>query len=925
MHRSGTSAVTGALGRLGLALPPEDDLMAAGPANPEGFYESDSLVALDDELLRVRGGSWSAPPRHWEEGEAAEMARTWGQQAAATFEKVYGTEVPAVWKDPRACLLLPFWRAVLERPVAAVFVWRDPVAVARSLLRHQELPLALGLALWERYNREALAGMRGMAVCSVRYESVLADPPGWCRRVAAWLSEVAGEPAGGAWDVEGAAGFFSAALRRERSEAPEGLLLDSQLDLVGALGTLEEVQAGFVPPELAPIGPWTEALLEARAAQEALGDPGALARERREASRQREVLAGALGWAAERMAALHGGAPGRQAGGQEWAPGWEAVGAAGLLEPCGLDVDNDFHAYRAWLEERGEPVRTSPPLPGKAGAVRAAAAAAGAGEALFSVAIPVYRPDAHVLDLCVGSVLAQSFGQLEVCLCDDGSGDPELERHLADLAAVDPRCRVGALAANGGIAAATNAAVALGRAEWVAFVDQDDELHSEALEEVARAVAAHPEADVVYTDEDKIDRDGWRRSPHFKPAWSPDYLLSCPYLGHLLVVRRRLLEEVGGLRSAFDGSQDYDLMLRVTERARDIVRVPRVLYHWRAIPGSAALEAQAKPWAHDASRRVVADALARRGEEARVEPTPYPGWYHVRRGVSGRPLVSVIVPFRDHAAQVRTCLDSLRRCAGYDRLEVVAVDNGSVEPETAALVAQLAGEPGVRVVERPAPFNWAALNNDAAEAAAGDVLVFVNDDVEARRDGWLLAMLEHAQRPEVGAVGARLLYPDGSVQHVGVVVGMGGVAAHVFAGLDGRAPGYFGRARVTSNFSAVTGACMATRREVFEELGGFDAAFAISYNDIDYCLRLGRRGYRVLVTPLAELVHHESATRGTAEDLVAVRRLLERWGPLYRTGDPFYSPNLSILHADCRARTPEEGARWEALLGELGLDIERGA
>ncbi len=425
------------------------------------------------------------------------------------------------------------------------------------------------------------------------------------------------------------------------------------------------------------------------------------------------------------------------------------------------------------------------------------------------------------------------------------------------------------------------------------------------------------EIDVIYSDEDKLDELDRRFMPHFKPDWDPDLLLGYPYLGHLTAVRHDVLRRIGGFRSEFDGSQDYDVMLRATELARRVEHIPKVLYHWRVVAGSAAGDTDAKPWAHDASARVLEDALRRRGIEGSVEPGPFQGAYRVRRAVVGSPTVSVIIPFRDQAALTVACLASLERDAGYPIAEVVLVDNGSTEPETRVLRRQLANRPDTRVLDHPGEFNWAAINNEAAASCNTDLLLFLNNDIEADSPGWLHAMVEHAVRPEIGAVGARLLYPDGTLQHAGVVLGLGGVAGHLFIGMPTGELGYFAWDQMIRSYSAVTAACMMVRRSVFNEVGGFDEDFAVGFNDVDFCIRLARAGYRVLYTPLAELIHHESVSRGLSGYFRDYQLFLPRWFGILMAGDPHYNPNLSRLSHWCEFRPPGEDEEWLELVGGL--------
>ncbi|MDQ3756385.1 MAG: glycosyltransferase [Actinomycetota bacterium] len=580
----------------------------------------------------------------------------------------------------------------------------------------------------------------------------------------------------------------------------------------------------------------------------------------------------------------------------------------------GLDAAEDVDSYRAWLRFRTPSAEETTRR--TLGFLRTRT-----DRPLISVLTPVFRPDPELLRRCVGSVRAQGYDRWEHCLCDDGSGDGEVTALLEELASEDERIRITARPVNAGISAATNSAAEVATGSFFALLDQDDELAPEVLGEVARTLLDDDTIDFLYTDEDKLDEAGERRDPFFKPDWSPDLLLSHMYTGHLMVIRAKLFREVGGFRSEFDGSQDYDLALRISERARTVAHVPEIGYHWRQTSGSTAQQYSAKPYADTAARAALRDAVARRGEEAFVEPGLHEGTFRVRRVIRGTPLVSIVIPFRDGAELLRRAVESLPISAGYDHWEALLVDNQSWEPETKALLPKLLVDDRCRVISYPDQFNWAAINNAAARQCEGDLLLFLNSDVEGRAEGWLAAMVEHAQRPEIGVVGARLLYPGGAVQHTGVVMGLGGgVAHHAFCFCPAERPGYFSQAKVIRNYSAVTGACMMVRRQVFEELGGFDERLAVAFNDIDFCLRSRQQGYRVVSTPFAELVHYESATRGRA----AVEReesilMLERWADVMAR-DPYFNPNLDLRQLEFAVRVgPEEVDPWRALRLTLSL------
>ena len=512
-----------------------------------------------------------------------------------------------------------------------------------------------------------------------------------------------------------------------------------------------------------------------------------------------------------------------------------------------------------------------------------------------SVITPVYNtPEAWLLRM-VASVQAQVYPDWELCLVDDGSTDLHVMPALEELAATDPRIRVEQLPQNEGIGGASARALQMATGEFVALLDHDDELSPDALFEVVACLATEPELDLLYSDEDKLDVDGQRVEPFFKPDWSPDLLLSMNYVAHLTVLRRSLVEAAGGFRRGFDGSQDYDLLLRVTEQTARIAHIPKVLYHWRKAAGSVATGHAAKPFAQAAAQRALADALGRRGREGRVESMS-PGRYTVRYALHDRPLVSIIIPTRDRLELLRQCVDSVERMTDYAPYEILIVDNDSVEPATRQYLEAAGGR--WRVIRCPGPFNFARINNLGVTAARGDYYVFLNNDTLVRREDWLEAMVEQAQRLEVGAVGARLLFPDARIQHAGVVLGVGGVAGHAFKYCPGDASIHFDLPNVVRNVSAVTAACMMVPRRVFEDVGGFDERFAVAFNDVDLCCRIRARGYLIVYTPLAELCHLESASRKHLHPPADEVLMWERWGATIRAGDPYYNPNLTAMHED---------------------------
>ncbi len=526
----------------------------------------------------------------------------------------------------------------------------------------------------------------------------------------------------------------------------------------------------------------------------------------------------------------------------------------------------------------------------------------------ISILTPVYNVDPRWLDKCINSVLAQVYGNWELCLHDDASDNPATHRCLQAWAQhSDPRIKVSWGERRRHISGASNRALSLAAGEFIGLLDHDDELSPLALCEVVKLLNRHPEADFIYSDEDKLTMAGARRAPFFKPDWSPDLFFSLMYTCHFGVYRKTLIDRIGGFRPGFEGAQDYDLVLRLLEQTSPdkIFHLPRVLYHWREIPGSAAAGMTEKGYAHEAGRRALADYMRRRSIAGEVADGFLPGFYRLRREIVEPLRVSIIVPFRDAPGLLRRCLTSILSKTAYAHYDILLINNGSTQPETFAYLEDVSRRPRCAVHDFPGDFNFAAIVNFAVEKTPADYILILNNDTEVIDPEWLTAMMEHIQRPEVGVVGAKLLYPDNTVQHAGVVIGIGGTAGHSFKHFPGDHPGYCGFLNVVRNCSAVTGACMLFRKEVFVQVGGFDALhLPINYNDIDFCLKAREHGYLVVWTPFARLYHYENASKGRdfdhrpADPAYGRQRAAEaayfhrRW-PQVLAHDPYYNPNLT--------------------------------
>ncbi|BEV11621.1 glycosyltransferase family 2 protein [Asticcacaulis sp. DW145] len=526
---------------------------------------------------------------------------------------------------------------------------------------------------------------------------------------------------------------------------------------------------------------------------------------------------------------------------------------------------------------------------------------------LISVVMPVYNPPVPFLVEAIESVIRQSYPNWELCIADDCSTNPEIRTVLEEYKTRDNRIRVCFRDINGHISEASNSALGLATGEYVALLDHDDILPEDALFWVGDAIDRFPALDVIYSDEDKIDEMGRRFDPYFKSDFNYELFLAQNMVSHLGVYRRALVERVGGFRRGYEGSQDHDLALRVVEQTfvDRIHHIPRVLYHWRAIAGSTAVDVSEKSYATQAGVKAVRDHLKRIGVDATVDIADAKiGHYRVQYALRNKDaLVSIIIPTRDRLDLLRVAVESIFSNTTYKKYEIVIIDNGSIETDTLEYFAYLKGR-GVKIVRDDLTFNFSRLVNIGVKESAGEYIVLLNNDIEIITDRWLEELVSFAQMKDIGCVGARLWYPDRTIQHAGVVLGMGGVAGHVHKHLDAGSKGYFCRAVHHQSFSAVTAACVMVRRDVFGLVGGFDESLAVAFNDVDFCLKVVAAGYRNIWTPYAEMVHHESASRGEETTPEKQRRfqaevdaMIARWGEkLY--WDPAYNPNLSLDHTD---------------------------
>ena len=533
--------------------------------------------------------------------------------------------------------------------------------------------------------------------------------------------------------------------------------------------------------------------------------------------------------------------------------------------------------------------------------------------------MPVYNPPLDYLRQAIESVQAQVYPHWEICIADDASPNAAVRELLTELAAQDPRIKLVFREKNGHISAATNSALEIATGDYIALMDNDDLLPPHALAYMALAAHQHPQAGLIYSDEDKVTEDNVRQAPYFKCQFNYELFLSQNMISHFGVYRRSVLEEIGGFRVGYEGAQDWDLALRVIEKVgpENIVHVPRVLYHWRIFPGSTALALEEKDYALKAQIESITSHLQRIGKpDTQVYPAPgIPGLLRIKHRLPDPlPLVSIVIPTRDRVELLSMCVNSILEKTAYPNYQIVVVDNGSTDEKALAYLDSIAKDERVKVIRADIPFNYSALNNLGVAQTDGEYLVLMNNDIEITQTDWLEEMLAFACQPDIGCVGAQLWYPNNTLQHGGVVLGIGGVASHAHKGIPRGNFGYFGRASAHQMFSAVTAACLMIRKSTYQAVDGFDETLKVAYNDVDFCLKVRAQGLRNLYNPFASFIHHESASRGSDQEGSNQQRLAaeaaimkQRWGALI-ADDPAYSPNLTLLGDDFSMAWPSRVA-----------------
>ncbi len=900
MHRSGTSGAAAVLQSAGLHVGTR--LLGPSPSNVRGHFENLDFVEFHEKLL----GQLGLNPAGW----TREGPLTFDAASAEAEHLVRTSAVDPAWgfKDPRTVLFLRAWASLLPE-ACFVFLVRPPWEVVDSLYRRAsayDAPFleepAFAVDVWVHYNAQILS-----FVSEEPSRSLVVSIHGLARHPRGFVAAV-NERFGLALGPPEESSFEEGLLRAPAEKAarpglvaayrPEAHALYRAL-LSRALAPLEQVDARLLHEKNPTVDPaalfrdWIDLRVAEKKAQALASDlestRASLARSQAELAEVRARLEQSLGASLSRW--------GRSAYDRALDVFHRRVGRPRVYFK---QLGEEKARRRAEREARRRRRQT----PSGSAFWQAVDPVLDAYEARvheparISVLTPTFETNLFGLRDAVESVLSQSTTAWEWCIVDDGSTDRELRRALEDLMSRVPRVRV-VFAEHRGIAAATNAALARAEAPYVTFLDHDDILERDALESVLEKLGQG--CDVVYTDEDKVDASGLLHdSPFCKPDFSPEYLRGVMYVGHLLAAKTDLVRRVGGLRSQFDGVQDFDLVLRLAETGAHIGHVPRILYHWRRTEGSVASARDAKPGITELQALAVEGHLKRVGLPARAEAVN--GNHRVRIHPlprTTRPLVSLVIPTRDAPDFLGRCLKSLFTASTYANYEVVLMDNETQDPEARRLMQAYP----VRRIEFPDPFNYSRANNEGARHARGDYLVFLNNDTEVITPDWIEQLLYYAEQDDVGAVGALLLFPDQTVQHAGIVLGFRGTADHVMRGFPSDADGYAGSLACAREVSAVTGACMMVRRDLFFAMEGFNEHYATHYQDVDFCLTLLRKGRRNIVTPRAVLLHFESATRRRSKyDLVDRMLLLDRWEEVIDAGDPFFNPNFDLSRTDYTLR-----------------------
>ncbi len=919
MHRSGTSAVAGILHHLGVYLGPEDRLLEPTEDNPRGYWELQDIMELNDAILERLGGNWHEPPFFPPGWAAAPELADLRQQAHAILQTYFATADLWGWKDPRTCLLLPFWQSVLADwgEIRYVICVRNPVDVARSLARRDGFSPEKSGQLWLTYMADALRYTAGRTRYTLFYEDLITHGLEAVRRLAAFLGrDAALQEDSVRKKIET---FLDPGLHHHRTALADvanardipfparALFLALRARAAQEEDAIQEAILYDIIEVLEPRLPSRDKMTGASLLFRMISELQAAENERRELIRhihrlQAQIenaqaiitsllesrswrITAPLRHIAEFLRRIRRRAP------EVSEPGTNGGPYARWVRLYDTLTETDRTQIRAHIDRL--PQRPK-----------------------FSVLMPLQDTSESCLRQAIESVCQQIYPDWELWVIGSNPGNSPVHSVLQAYQTEYAQIHTWLTPPSENLADTLNRVLDRVTGTWITLLDPKDVLPPHALYMAAVEINRHPDAELLYSDEDRIDDRGVRSDPDFKPDLDPDLMHGQNMIGRLVVYRTDRMRSVGGFRRTCEGALEWDLNLRILEQTTpDRVRhIPHVLYHRRTRPDLSPDSTETLNM-RTAQYRALCDHFDRTGLSVKIIPVrgffwrvryplPYPA-----------PLTSIVIPTRNRRDLLQPCLESILQRSTYANYEIIVVDNGSDDPDTQAYLREIARNPRIRVLPYPHPFNYAAINNFAVMHARGDVICFLNNDMEVITPDWLEELVSHALRPEVGAVGAMLYYPDNTIQHAGVILGLGGVAGHIYHHHPRGWPGMRCRNWLTRNFSAVTGACLVMRRDVFLEVGGFDERWAVALNDVDLCLRIRARGYRIIWTPFAELYHHGGASRG-AESIdnprlqKEIAMLKERWGHILYT-DPAHNPNLSLQQPwDALAFPPRVGKPW---------------
>lgn len=527
----------------------------------------------------------------------------------------------------------------------------------------------------------------------------------------------------------------------------------------------------------------------------------------------------------------------------------------------------------------------------------------------ISIIIPMYNTPVNFFNELVDNLINQTYGNWELCLAD---GSPDKNDEIENICKKDERIKYNYLGENRGIAGNTNAALELVTGDFVALLDHDDLLPVFSLYEIVKCINENPDVEFIYTDEDKIDEVGnVRYDPYFKSDFAPDTLRANNYICHFSVFKKSLMDKLGGFRSDFDGAQDYDIILRMSEETDKIKHIPKILYHWRVHALSTAKAGDtAKPYAYESGVRAIQAHIDRIGLKGTVEHGETLGTYKINYELKGNPKVSILIPNKDYSETLKVCLESLKKYTTYKNYEIIVIENNSDEEKTFKYYDEIDGKDNIKVIRYPDKgFNYSRIINYGVENSDGEYIIQLNNDTELITPDWIEQMLMYAQREDVGAVGVQLMYPDRTIQHAGIIIGIGGVAGHIFKNIPEGQHGYFSKDAMIQNLSAVTAACMMAPRKVYEEVGNMDEIFKVAFNDVDFCLKVRKTGRLIVYNPYVKFLHYESKSRGLEDTIEKQKRFVgevetfqKRWSDILKNGDPYYNINLRLDNDQCAIR-----------------------